>query len=233
MTDVTPTYQKTAPPTVRELLDSYKREILKEINCAKIGSIVEYFPGDEKTVPLATVKVSFQQVTSISPTGVRTIAEYPLLLHVPVEFTGGGGYSMTYPVKPGDECLVVFNDRELDNWLTSGGGQPPTTSRMHDLSDGVAFVGIRSNPRAIANVSTDAVQLRSDNYTGPTGAGECIDMRPGRIHISADNLNLHGRTKITFDADGTGFVYTPGHIDTYTDGVPSDHHPPNPPEVPT
>ena len=34
---------------------------------------------------------------------------------------------------------------------------------MHDLSDGFVFVGVRSQPRVIPNVSTGATQLRSDD----------------------------------------------------------------------
>ena len=32
----------------------------------------------------------------------------PLCVDVPVEFPGGGGYFLTFPIKPGDECVLCF-----------------------------------------------------------------------------------------------------------------------------
>lgn len=93
----------------------------------------------------------------------------PTLLDVPVAFQGGGGITLTFPVKLGDEALVVFSSRCIDAWWQLGAdpdpnvvGRPQLDLRMHDLSDGFAFVGLRSLPRAFT-VSTSAAQLRSDD----------------------------------------------------------------------
>lgn len=73
------------------------------------------------------------------------------------------GVTLTFPVQPGDECLIVFTSRGFDNWWQSGGIQPPMEARMHDLSDGFVFLGFRSQPRKLSNVSTTTCQLRSDD----------------------------------------------------------------------
>jgi hypothetical protein len=169
----------------------------------------------------------------INPAGTISFVTMPLCVDVPVFFLSGGGFSVTTPVAEGDECFIAFADRCIDSWWQNGGVQPPAEYRIHDLSDGFAFIGFRSNPRALANVSTTALQIRSDNYTGPAGTGECIEIAPGKISLIADEIVSHGRVKNCFDAGGTGFVYQPAQIDTYTDGVTSNHHNPTPPEVPT
>lgn len=97
------------------------------------------------------------------PTGATVTDALPLLVDCPVHFPSGGQCTLTFPVAPGDECLVVFSSRCIDGWWQSGGVQEQAELRMHDLSDGFVFVGVRSQPRVIPNVSTGATQLRSDD----------------------------------------------------------------------
>jgi hypothetical protein len=96
-------------------------------------------------------------------TGALTGVELPLLVDCPVQFPAGGGCTLTFPVKTGDECLVVFSSRCIDAWWQSGGIQVQPELRMHDLSDGFALLGFRSQPRVIGNISTSAAQLRTDD----------------------------------------------------------------------
>lgn len=233
MTTVVPTIQTLNPPSPTALQDAQQREFSKTINCARPGTIVDYDPGAEGVrPPTATVQIAQLQVTSIAVDGTQTFAPYPPLQLVPVYFAGGGNWDMTWPVAQGDECLLIFSDREIDNWFTNGAGLAPTTTRLHDLSDAFCIVGIRSGPNARGGVSTNSVQIRSKDYSGPSGQGELLEVGAGKIQLIADDVVLHGRNRASFDAGGTGFVYTPSHIDTYTDGVPSDHHSPSPPIVP-
>ena len=87
----------------------------------------------------------------------------PLLLDCPVVFPHAGGCTLTFPIKPGDECLVVFGSRCIDAWWQSGGVQVPMEMRMHDLSDGFVIPGPMSQAKKIGGISTSAVQLRSDD----------------------------------------------------------------------
>jgi phage baseplate assembly protein V len=89
--------------------------------------------------------------------------QLPMLLDCPVVFPHAGGASLTFPIKQGDECLVVFSSRGIDFWWQQGGIQPPPEPRMHDLSDGFVIPGVWSQPEKIGNVSTESVQLRSDD----------------------------------------------------------------------
>lgn len=112
----------------------------------------------------------------------------PLLVDVPVSFPRGGGATLTFPVNTGDECLVVFADRCIDAWWQSGGIQEPMEPRMHDLSDGFAFIGPMSQAKKIGGISTSAVQLRSDD-----GAAY-IELDP---NSHAVNVNTSGNVTTT------------------------------------
>lgn len=90
-------------------------------------------------------------------------APLPLLVDVPVIFPRGGGCTITFPVKAGDECLVVFSDRCIDFWWQNGGVQEPVDPRQHDLSDAFAFIGPQSQAEVIGNISTSTLQMRTDD----------------------------------------------------------------------
>lgn len=120
----------------------------------------------------------------------------PLLLDCPVVFPSAGGITLTLPIQEGDEVLVVFSSRCIDNHWQSGGVQPQAEIRMHDLSDGFALPGYRSKPRKLANVSSSTAQLRNDAGTAyveldASGAGVINMVAPGGVNITGD-LSVSG-----------------------------------------
>ena len=135
------------------------------------------------------------------PEGGADLVPLPILPDVPVLFFGGGGMTITTPIKPGDECLVIFADRCIDGWWWLGGVQPPSEARNHDLSDGFALVGLRSRPRWLQGVSTESLQIRSDD--GFT----CIDVNPGgAVQITARQVRV-----VAQRTDFDGEVWANGH----------------------
>ncbi|EOX2608393.1 Gp138 family membrane-puncturing spike protein [Yersinia enterocolitica] len=86
-----------------------------------------------------------------------------VLTSVPVVFPRGGGVTMTFPIKAGDECLLVFGDRCIDFWHQSGDIQETVDERQHDLSDAFAIIGPQSQAKKISGISTSAAQFRSDD----------------------------------------------------------------------
>ena len=139
---------------VRAALDGRLSEVW-----TALPGIVESFDAEAETV---SVQPAIRG-RILQPDGSERLVSLPLLVDVPVVFQGGGGFTMTFPVKPGDECLVVFASRCIDAWWQSGGVGDPLETRQHDLSDGFAFVGPRSKARALIGVSTEDVQLRTDD----------------------------------------------------------------------
>lgn len=126
-----------------------------------IPGIVHAFRPGGPTGQIVDVQPSIKGRV-MAPDGSTQSVNLPMLLDCPVGWQGGGGVTLTFPIKPGDECLVVFASRCIDAWWALGGIQEQAELRMHDLSDGFAFVGVRSKPRSFS-VSTDAAQLRTDD----------------------------------------------------------------------
>lgn len=136
--------------------------------------------------------------------GTKQYVNMPLLVDVPVMFPNAGIYAITFPVKNGDEALIHFSDRCIDNWWNSGGIQPQVTAqgvgelRFHDLSDGFAFIGPFSRPNVPVNISTSTVQLRTKDggtYLEIDGSGNC--------NIKA-NVNITGNLTVSGATTGTG-----------------------------
>lgn len=123
-------------------------------------------------------------------------ADLPLLPALPVLWQGGGGATFTFPVAPGDECLVVFACRDTAGWFAQGGAAPAPSRRMHDLSDGFAIVGLRSRPRGLPDLSATEAQLRADDgasLIGLTpGTGAVRIVAPGGVAITGGALTHNG-----------------------------------------
>ncbi|EFA9169035.1 translation initiation factor IF-2, partial [Escherichia coli] len=121
--------------------------------------IVQSFDPDTVTVVVQPAIKGYEPDSN----GINQSTTLPLLVDVPVVFPRGGGCTLTFPVKAGDECLVIFADRCIDFWWQSGGIQEPVDDRMHDLSDAFCIVGPQSQARKISGINTSATQLRSDD----------------------------------------------------------------------
>ena len=185
-----PPLQQQYDPDMRALFAAFKLEIGKNINCVRIG-VIQSFDASDQT---ATVQLAQQYIQNIAPDGTRTIGTFSPLLKVPVHFPSGGGYTLTFPIAGGDECIVLFNDREIDNWFQQGGtNSSPTSARLHDMADGLALVGIRSHPRSLGGVSTNSTQLRSDD------GAISIDLNSGSgiaTITAATQINLNSPTVV-------------------------------------
>jgi hypothetical protein len=123
----------------------------------------------------------------------------PLCVDVPVAFPGGGDFFLTFPVKAGDECILMFSERAIDNWYDKGSTQSPSEYRLHDLSDGIAIVGLNSQPHKLANLQTTGAELRTrDRAT-------FFRLEAGTIYVQG-NLNITGNLQITGDTNQTGTI---------------------------
>jgi hypothetical protein len=150
-------------PDLRAVLNAHRDEIFASFNCHQVGEIVSFDPELQN----ATVKINARRVVYNRPqtsnAGLQQeplLIEYPLLTDVPVFVASGGTARLSMPIAAGDPCLVLFNDRDLDNWWQAGGVQTPNSSRMHNLSDALAIVGFRSKAAPLEDYEADNVVLR-------------------------------------------------------------------------
>lgn len=187
----TPTQEKSIiQPDLVETLAVLKQDIFATLNCVKVGKITA-FDGTKQT---AQIQLLFKRVL---PDG--TTMSHPLLVDCPVFTLQGGGGFIQFPIAAGDNCLVLFSDRNLDAWFSSGAEAAPFDRRCHDLSDGICLVGLNSLAGSLPAVATDAVnltyagatvQLKSGSVKFIDGGGAEVDFSAGLIKIKNGTTTL-------------------------------------------
>jgi hypothetical protein len=158
---------------------------------------------------------------TVQPTVARQNASAdPAVPDVPILFPRWRGGSITWPVQAGDQCLIVFSDRSLDEWEARGGSASVTASdpRTHDITDAVAIpIGINASigtggtlkldcgpggKVAIGNSGAELVGLLSEvigAFLTPGTIG--IGVAPGApIPIDADLATALGLLKARLDS---------------------------------
>lgn len=131
----------------------------------------------------------------------------PVLVDCPVFFPGGGGLVLTFPLQPGDECLVIFASRCIDNWWQAGGIRRQAELRMHDLSDGFIFAGVESVPNVTPSISTTGAELRTKTGTARVRVeqdGDIEVVSPGTVNVQATTVNIIAGSNIGLNAPNIG-----------------------------
>lgn len=124
--------------------------------------------------------------------------EFPVIEDIPMNYPGGGGATWTFPVKDGDEGMLVVSSRSFDKWWQQGGVQEQDDFRMHHFSDSFAIPGFRSQPRRLSNISEHTAQLRSDD------GSMSIDFNPQTRAITINSP--HSPVQINGDLHVSGDV---------------------------
>lgn len=184
-----------AEPQLQDIINSILRQSAMNINCVQLGTIQSYDP----TKCTATCKINF--LAEINNAEKSTI-EYPLLVDCPVFFLTGGSSYMSMPIEAGDSCIVLFNDRDIDNWWYDGSVVVPSSARVHSIADAMVLVGVRSQANKITlksnivevfsgskkvNVGNTAVSLKylMDTFIDAVTA---ITVGDGSIGLSAASV---------------------------------------------
>jgi hypothetical protein len=163
-----------------------------------LPGIIENFDAAKMTAQIqAAIRIRFQDKD-----GNYSWKEIPLLLDCPIVFPCAGDFALTLPVKQGDEVLVVFSSRCIDQWWQSGEVGNQAELRLHSLSDGFAIPGPSSVPKALPAISTTSAQLRTRDGSA------YIELAPGGVIniVAPGGVNINGATAITGDVDVTGKV---------------------------
>ncbi|BDH45766.1 hypothetical protein TUM12370_18100 [Salmonella enterica subsp. enterica serovar Choleraesuis] len=131
--------------------------------------------------------------------GKKQSVTMPLLVDVPVVFPRGGGCTLTFPVRKGDECLLIFSDKCIDFWWQSGDVQEPVSGRSHHIGDAFAIIGPMSQRYKIGGISTTAAQLRTDS-----GAAFIEIAQGGAVTITSPQVTINGPVQVNGTITSTG-----------------------------
>lgn len=88
----------------------------------------------------------------------------PELMSVPVSHPRAGGLIFHQPLKKGDEVMLHFAQRSLDEAVEDGGDQMGNRSgRMHSLSDALAVPMAHSKGKQLGGLPSDRLHFGSED----------------------------------------------------------------------
>ena len=158
--------------TLEEVIRSAIAAAAADVHTCMVVSIVSFDPTTMTATVQPTLrgKVQLQDGVITTPATPGLPAGWqdqtlPVLVNCPVLFIGGGGFTITTPIAAGDEALAFFSERAIDTWWLRGGIQNRVDMRCHSLYDGFILVGPRSQPNVLSDISTTALEIRSDDNT--------------------------------------------------------------------
>lgn len=183
--------QMISTPDLGQTIKTAGLKTASDLNCMRIGIVQEFFPKDLT----AKVKIAGKKQLNMNADGTQNVQEFtPIYAKVcycnPYE---------TFPLKPGDECLLLFSDREIESWFITGEAQPEGHTRMHALTDAVAIVGLRSLPKMIS-ILADCLNLF---YGGSNIAVANDVININSSLVQAENFQaMNGASGNIVDTDG-------------------------------
>ena len=162
-------YEILSDISLKNLLQRFQVSLLESLNCVKVGKIKTFY-SDKQTADIQ-------------------IDNYPQISGVPVKFICGADFSIQVPIKSGDDCIVLFCDTDLDNWVEGKGSSPAFPADKHGLNGAIALVGITNLNTRINDYITDGVRIK---YKGSI------------IELKDDGIKIKGNVTVEGDviADG-------------------------------
>jgi hypothetical protein len=174
-------------PTLTDLMMEFERNIMLKLNCHAIGKI-ESFDSATQTAQVSFVYQRAFVEKQPNGTYLQVPKSYPLLAQCPVVSLYGGTAGLTFPITKGDNCIIFFNDRDLDIWFSYNQTTLPNSTRTHSLADAMVLVGLRTKANAQAmTYDTSHAKL----YNGNTQ----VAVSSSKVKIDNSTYNL--KTELT------------------------------------
>lgn len=161
---------------------------INKINTAIAGTILSYSAGRATVQPQGTKQYE----------DGRTLP-YPVIYNVPIIFpTGDGGNAgITFPIKPGDGCLLIFSQDNMQTFLS----KTKTDDQRHfQLSDAICIPGMytgkfaavesNGNDVTLAN-SGSKVMLGGGGFNGSLSDGTSFAFAGGDLVVNGISLTKH------------------------------------------
>lgn len=160
---------------VKDVIKSWMQEGIDQVHTALPAVVKEYDAENNKA--------------KVQPVGNYKVKDgadlpFPIIHDVPVVFPMGmgGTAGMTFPVVPGDGCLVIFSESQMDDFLNEG--YDSEDLRTHDMRDAICIPGLYAPQVSASRASQGSVNI----WFG----GTMITITDGSVNISGATLTVSG-----------------------------------------
>ena len=200
--------QKQIIPDLMSFLNGWEEVRSSQRFCSLPGKVTSF----DATTQTAQIEIMLK---TIPDPYTKAIEDYPALVDVPVFQLSGGLGGVNLPPLAGDPCLVIFSDRDIDNWFATGSAQSPRTERVHSIADGFAFIGVRP----LTNLTKAPDHAATSLYNHSTE----ISIKADLIRLKNENTDLKTILSTiisTINSNLTGISATLGTITGASFGTP-------------
>lgn len=139
----------------KEIIEGWMDGKINNIHTALPGKIISYVPGTNRA--------------QVQPTGKYKLDDgrellYPIIHQVPLIYPMGcsGNAGITFPIQPGDGCIIIFAESQLDDFISGGDHDD---ARRHSLNDAICIPGLYSSSAPSAAGDPEKVCLVNDGST--------------------------------------------------------------------
>lgn len=171
--------------------------IMSRLNCHNIGRIIEFDSATQTcTVEMMQIKQFNEQTFIPAP-----ITQVPLII------LGSGGGHITMPNPVGTISLLLFLDRNIDNFMETGEQYVPDTARMHDFTDAIALTTFTTLANPIQNYDENAITIFNEGLIEEVQKISYIKIYPNNIQIQAAdgaNITLNDKVSISNTSQNLG-----------------------------
>jgi len=181
------------------------------LRCAIPGEVVSFNPAAQTCVVQPTIQEIFVRKPPGATNSTQNIPVSTTIApvqDVPIIMMRTPGWSITFPIVEGTQCLLISADACIDGWWQNGGVNAQYDRRRHDISDSFALFGPWSQNKKIVNYSTSSMQIRSDDQT------VVIDFSESGITITSPKITINTTGDVDISAGGnlnlTGTAATAG-----------------------
>lgn len=180
--------------------DNQIKSIIKGWTAGQIAGVHTCMPGKVVSYNVQKNRADVQP-TGDYKTEDRRYLPYPIIHAVPCYFpiANGGRSGITFPVKPGDGCLILFAEGQITDFLEKGGSDSEDP-RRHSLNDAICLPGLYSEAVAPNKEYPNDVNIVNSE---------------GKMRLGEDHFN--GQLK-----DGTDFSFS--GKDLVVNGISLCHH---------
>jgi len=205
MTNANPSLDPANTGTLTGLLKMGFNKMMQNTNNCLPAKIVAY----DRTTNRAQV----QPLISLLATD-GTLTPRAAIASVPVVQYGGGGFILSFNLKPGDLGWIEACDRDISLFLQNYKESGPNTQRIHDFADSKFHPDVMTGYTIAEEDEENAVLQTLDGSVR-------ISIFPDKVKITAPTLEVDGNLQLTGETTLTGDLRVNGNITASGDITPN------------
>lgn len=201
---MTNTNNNPSPPSRNPADDGTLAGMMKIVLSKFLQGVDDMLPARVVAYNRAKNVATVQPLINMTTTGGVQVPRAQVA-SVPVFQYGGGGFVVSFPIKPGDTGWIKANDRDISIYKQTGSFSQANTQRKHSFSDAMFFPDTML--RGVTIGGADANSLVIQNLSGTVK----IAISEAGINITSPAFNINGKN-VSDTHVHTGVV--PGSGDT-------------------